>query len=65
MEGRVIPEGYLELRQDQSARPFGSAPARLLRRLRARLVARRAWWLGAGVLSQGERPAHRAPGCLC
>jgi hypothetical protein len=29
------------------------------------LVARRAWWLGAGVLSQGERPAHRAPGCLC
>ena len=39
--------------------PLGRAPARLLRLLRARLVA-----LG-GVHSQGERPAHRAPShCL-
>ena len=35
--------------------PFGRAPARPLRLLRARLVA-----LG-GLHSQGERPAHRAP----
>ena len=49
-------------RHGQSGCPFGRAPARLLRLLRARLVA-----LG-GVHSQGERPAHRAPsrrlGCL-